>query len=41
MDIDKDEAEKIIDSFRSPHLWKQKSNKWTRIQELKELTQKE
>ena len=41
MDIDKDEAEKIIDSFRSPHLWKQKSNKWKRIQELKELTQKE
>ena len=31
------EAMKIIDSFRSPHLWKKINNKWIRKQELKEI----
>jgi len=27
----------LCDKFRSPHLWGKKNNKWTRLQELKEI----
>ncbi len=37
MGLNKKEAMKIIDNFRSPHLWKKINNKWVRLQELKEI----
>lgn len=33
------EANQIIDKFRSPHLWKKSRNGWRRLQELKEIIQ--
>ena len=37
MNLTKLEAIKIIDKFRSPHLWKKSKNGWKRLQELKEI----
>lgn len=37
MGISSKQANKIIDKFRSPHLWGKKNNKWFRKQELKEI----
>ena len=37
MNLTKTEAFKIIDKFRSPHLWKKSTNGWKRLQELKEI----
>ena len=37
MGISAEQANKTIDKFRSPHLWKKRGNKWLRKQELKEL----
>lgn len=37
MNLSETEAHKIIDRFRSPHLWKKKNKKWLRIQELPEI----
>ena len=37
MQLSETEAFKIIDGFRSPHLWKKVKSKWLRHQELKEL----
>ena len=37
MNFSETEANKIIDKFRSPHLWKKVGDKWKRLQELKEI----
>lgn len=37
MGIEKEEAWKIMDSFRSPHLWEKKNGRWKKLQELEEL----
>lgn len=37
MEIEINQAEKIIDGFRSPHLWRFEKNKWIRKQDLPEL----
>ena len=37
MNFSETEANKIIDKFRSPHLWKKVGDKWKRLQKLKEI----
>ena len=37
MGLSEKQSYKIIDKFRSPHLWKKKGGKWERLQELDEL----
>ena len=37
MGLSEEQSYKIIDKFRSPHLWKKKGSKWIRKQELPQL----
>ena len=32
MNLSEKDANKIIDKFRSPHLWQRKKSNWTRLQ---------
>ena len=40
MNLTYKEGWKIIDKFRPKHLWRKKNNKWIRIQELKQISNK-